>query len=64
MVIKIYDKVLELAGRDGTNLVGSQINKVVGAVKSLNILNRKINKAQMFGLTRLEISFHFSNKPN
>jgi len=63
-VIKMYDKIVELVGRDGTNLVGSQINKVVGAVRNIDKLQRKITKAQNFGLTRLEISHRYSNKPN
>jgi len=64
MVIKMYDKIVELVGRDGTNLVGSQINKVVGAVRNIDKLQRKISKAQNFGLTRLEISYRFSSKAN
>lgn len=60
MVIKMYDKIVELVGRDGTNLVGSQINKVVGAVRNIDKLQRKISKAQNFGLTRLEISYRFN----
>ncbi len=33
MVIKFYDKIINLVGKDGSKLVSSQINKVIGSVK-------------------------------
>jgi len=64
MKVKVYDKILELVGRDGARLVGSRVNQVVGAVRNSDMLQTKIRKAQKSGLTRLEISFCFSNKEN
>jgi len=34
MLIKIYDKIVELVGREGTKPVGSRIGRVVGAVQN------------------------------
>lgn len=32
MVIKVYDKVIQLVGKDGFNFIGSAFKQVVGAV--------------------------------
>jgi len=63
MVIKIYDKFVDLIGRDGNQPVGSRINKLIGSTKSLD-LQKKIRNTQAFGMTRLEISYRFSKNTN
>jgi len=45
MKVKVYDKILELVGRDGRHLVGSRVNQVVGAVRNSDMVQKKIRKA-------------------
>ncbi len=63
MNIKLYEKVLELIGRDGFKLVGSKIKEIVGSKRSVGKFENRFKKASNFGVTRLEISFMFSNLP-
>lgn len=64
MTIKVYDKFLELVGRDGTQMVGSRIRKVIGAQEEPDALLSKIRNTQTSGMTRLEISYRFSKNTN
>jgi hypothetical protein len=59
MTIKVYDKVADLAGREGYKLVGSRFKKLIGSTLASDALQSKIKKAKHAGLTRLEVSFHF-----
>lgn len=54
--IKIYDKVLDLAGRNGTHLVGSRFAELLGCKRHLSVFNKRLSRAQDKGMTRLEIS--------
>ena len=54
--VKVYDKVLDLLGREGIDLVGSRAREVVGANSFLTLMNLKLKAAKDAGLTRLEIS--------
>ena len=56
LVIKAYDKVLDLVAREGRHLVGSRISVILGSKQSLSVFEKKITKAQYTGLTRLELS--------
>ena len=56
--IKVYDKILDLVSRDGSQIVGSKVKAIVGSKKHLSSFNRKIQRAEGTGLTRLELSIH------
>ena len=56
--IKVYDKVLDLMGREGCLPVGSRIKTIVGSRQQLDQLSRSMKKAQRTGLTRVELSMH------
>ena len=54
--VKLYDKLLDLAARDGSNLVGSRLKAALGAKDHLSMFERRVRRAQSTGMTRLEIS--------
>ena len=54
--IKMYDKTLDLIGRDGTQMVGSRLNQILGSGHQNNTFIKRVCRAQSSGLTRLEIS--------
>ena len=54
--IKFYDKMMDLAAREATHLVGSRIATILGSKHSLNVFDKRISLAQLTGLTRLEVS--------
>ena len=54
--IKMYDKTLDLIGRDGTQMVGSRLNQILGCGRQYNTFIKRVCRAQSSGLTRLEIS--------
>ena len=56
LVIKIYDKMLDLVARDGGNIVGSKMNKILGAKRELSLFEKRIRLAQYDGMTRVEVS--------
>lgn len=59
MTVKMYDKVADLAGREGYKFVGSRFKKLIGSTMVSDALQSKIKKAKHAGLTRLEVSFRF-----
>ena len=54
--IKMYDKTLDLIGRDGTQMVGSRLSQILGCRGQYNTFIKRVCRAQSSGLTRLEIS--------
>ena len=54
--IKVYDKILDMIGRDATHMVGSRIKEIVGAKHNLNLFNQKLRVARFSGMTRIEVS--------
>lgn len=56
MTIKIYDKLLDLIGREAHHMVGSRIAVILGSRQVLTSFMRRIKEAQDDGLTRLEVS--------
>ena len=56
--IKIYDKMMDLVGRDGTQIVGSRLHKILGFSDTYDSFVKRVRQARHTGLTRLEISIH------
>ena len=54
--VKIYDKLMDLVGRDGAAIVGSKIAKVVGCQGTLSAFDKRVSRARWVGMTRLEVS--------
>ena len=54
--IKVYDKTLDLIGRDGIQMVGSRLRYILGSKGQYNSFIKRVCCAQNEGLTRLEIS--------
>ena len=58
MNIKLYDKTLDMIGRDGFQKVGSRLDQVLGAKRELNAFIKRVCEAKRTGLTRLEVSIY------
>ena len=43
--VKLYDKMLDLVARDGSNLVGSRLKAALGAKDHLSMFERRVNWA-------------------
>ena len=56
LVIKIYNKTLELISRDASFTVGSKVNLILGSKQQLNMFDKRLNQTQCTGMARLEIS--------
>lgn len=56
--IKIYDKVLDLVGREYRQRVGCRANEVLGCKRVLNALNKRLGDARFKGITRVELSVY------
>ena len=54
--IKVYDKTLDLIGRDGIQMVGSRLRYILGSKGQYNSFIKRVCSAQGTGLTRLEVS--------
>ena len=54
--VKVYDKILDMLGREGTHLVGSRLKNVLGSKYDVDMLDKRVCDSQLVGLTRLEIS--------
>ena len=54
--LKLYDKIMDLVGRDGIQKVGSRMNKVLGSVRGQDQFIKRVLAAETTGLTRVEIS--------
>jgi len=59
MNIKVYNKTMDMWGREGCKLIGNNNRKVLGATKTLDVLQDKIKYARDHGVTRIEVSVHF-----
>ena len=55
-MLKVYDKILDLLGREATHMVGSRVHEVIGAKHHNNSLNKRVSMASNHGLTRIELS--------
>ena len=58
MTVKIYDKVMDLVSRDGSAIVGSKINVILGSKHNLTSFETMVARAEYTGVTRLEVSIH------
>lgn len=56
MVLKIYDKMMDLLAREGRHLVGSRVSEILGSKRHLSTFNMRLRKAQSHGMTRVELS--------
>ena len=56
LVIKVYDKVLDLMTRNGSHLVGSRIATILGSSRQLSLFEKRLRKVQATGMTRIEVS--------
>ena len=54
--VKIYDKVLDLIGRDHYHQVGSRVSMILDTSNEKGLLQKRIRDCQSTGLTRLEVS--------
>ena len=52
--MKIYDKILDLAGSDGSDVVGCKIATIMSCKRQLTI-KKRICRTQTKGMTMLEI---------
>ena len=55
-VLKFYDKILDLLGREASHIVGTRINEVIGSKHHNNSFNKRVSMASNHGLTRIELS--------
>ena len=56
LVVKVYDKVLDLIARNGCQLVGSRISTILGSSRQLGLFEKRLRIAQSTGMTRIEVS--------
>ena len=56
LVVKFYDKVIDLISREATHIVSSRIATIVGSQRTVDAFNYKLRHAKFTGLTRLEVS--------
>ena len=56
MIVKFYDKLLDLVAREGTHQVGSRMATVLGSSHKLSVFNKRLSSSQYTGLSRLEVS--------
>ena len=54
--VKFYDKMLDMIGRDGTQMVGTRVDHILGSKGTYSSFIKRIVQAQHIGMTRLEIS--------
>ena len=59
-MIKVYDKVLDLLSRQGTDAVGSRLKWLIESASEKSALIDRIVKAQEGGTSRLELSLFFN----
>ena len=60
LIVKFYDKMLDLVGREGCTLIGTNFPKLIGSTNHINAFQQKLRKAKLKGMTRLEVSFNFN----
>ena len=56
--VKVYDKTLDLMGREGCKTVGSRFPIMLGSKRASGNMERRIWMAQSTGMTRVELSLH------
>ena len=56
--VKVYDKTLDLMGREGCKTVGSRFPVILGSKRARGDMERRAWKAQSTGMTRVELSLH------
>lgn len=54
--IKVYDKILDLVGREATHLVSSRLSTMLASGKDPGAFENMIRRNQNCGITRLEVS--------
>ena len=60
LIVKIYDKMLDLVGREGCTFIGTNLPKLIGSTNHIDAFQQKLRKAKLKGMTRLEVSFNFN----
>ena len=58
LTIKLYDKVLDLVGREYRHPVGSRISQILGSKSQLTTFDRRVRASQHVGLSRVELSIN------
>jgi hypothetical protein len=53
MKIKVYDKILELMGRDGCKSVGSKVKEIFGFNRIIEKFKRRFREANKLFVSRL-----------
>lgn len=56
LTVKMYDKLLDMVCRDNIRTVGSRISTILGSKKFLDKFDKRVYEAELFGMTRLEVS--------
>ena len=56
--VKVYDKILDLMGREGCKTVSSRFPVILGSKRASGDMERHVWKAQSTGITRVELSLH------
>ena len=56
--VKVYDKTLDLMGREGCKTVSSRFPIILGSKRVRGDMERLVCKAQSTGMTRVELSLH------
>ena len=54
--IKVYDKILDLVGREATHLVSSRLSTILASGRDPGAFENMIRRNQNCGITRLEVS--------
>ena len=44
-IVKFYDKILDLAGREATHICGSRINDIIGSKHHIDDFNKRVGEA-------------------
>ena len=56
LVIKFYDKMLDLISRESYHIVSSRVSEILGSKRTLNSFNKRLRSCQQDGMTRIEVS--------
>ncbi len=62
MNIKVYDKLVELIGRDVCKSV-SKVKEILGSKRIIGKFKQRFREANQSGVSALEISFIFTDEP-
>ena len=58
--VKVYDKTLDLIGREGCLPVSSRLSTILGSTNNLGSMREVYFKAQSRGITRVELSVYLN----